>query len=520
MLQAEIATDQIEPFEESWVYLWHNLLFLHAGKTMQRLKYAFGILLLTNPLFADSIEAKFSAIKHDPNALYAFFKKMPKGGELHYHLSGSAYPENMLAVAAKSNYCLNETTLGMTKSETCNYIKASELSNYPTVYDQTVRAWSMKNFIAGAETGHDHFFATFYKFGEVVADNHVPLLAEVMTRAANQNEHYMEIMIMPDKARSAHFPNPAVIPMDYDKLRQKYLADPAFVAEINNTVEFTNRLLGDTRKFLGCDQTPELPVCQLTVRFQYHVLRGQTLEKVFPQALHAFETASRSPAIVGVNLVQAEDGIISLQDYHQQMRIFEYLHKLYPNVHIALHAGELAPQDVMPADLRFHIDDAINVGHAQRIGHGIDIAYEDNAQTILQTMRDKQIAVEINLSSNEAILGIKGIQHPLPYYLKNEVPVVLSTDDEGILRTDLTQQYVKAVMEYNLDYPTIKQINRNALTYSFLPGQNLWANAAKAELVQDCMDLQSASCLNFVAGSEKARLQRQLELELLEFESI
>lgn len=485
---------------------------------MRALSCGIYLLLLSNQLAAGGVETQFQAIKNDPNALYAFFKKMPKGGELHYHLSGSAYPEAMIAVAAQSNYCLNQDTLAMKKSETCNYIKASELSNYPAIYAQTVRAWSMKDFVAGQESGHDHFFATFYKFGEVVADNQVALLAEIMQRAANQHEQYMEILIMPDKAKSAHLPDKPHFNDDFNKMRQQLLAIPEFMTEVNNTVTFSDHLLQDTQKYLGCTENPQQAVCQLTVRFQYHVLRGQSLDGVFAQALHAFEVASRSPATVGVNLVQAEDGIISLRDYHEQMRIFAYMHKMYPSVNIALHAGELAQQDVPPADMRFHIDEAINLAHAQRIGHGVDIAYEDNADAILQRMHDKNIAVEINLTSNEKILGLSGKAHPLNYYLKHEVPVVLSTDDEGVLRTDLTHQYVKAVIEHDLDYPAIKQINRNALTYSFLPGKSLWANASKGELILACHDLHSKTCLDFIANNEKATLQRQLELKLQEFE--
>ncbi|MFC3908769.1 adenosine deaminase [Legionella dresdenensis] len=470
------------------------------------------------PCHADVL-TEFAKVKSELNALYAFLKDMPKGGELHYHLAGGAYPETMLSVAAKEDYCLNKQSLAMTRpTHDCTGIKSSDLTKQPELYAKTIKAWSMKDFIPGKESGHDHFFATFYKFMYVVADNHVPLLAEIMTRAANQNEVYMEIMVMPDNAKSTAIATEPVNVSDYDALRKQLLADPKFMAEIDNTVAKSEALLPDTLRYLGCDKNPGQPVCQLSVRFQYHVLREQPLEKVFPQALHAFEAAERSPAIVGVNLVQAEDGIISLRDYHEQMKIFGYMHKLYPNVRIALHAGELAMGDVMPENLRFHIQDAITTGHADRIGHGVDIAYENNAEQLTSYMAAKPIPVEVNLVSNQKILKVKGLKCPLKYYLAHQVPVVLSTDDEGVLRTDLTSQYVEAVMEHDVDYPTLKQISRNALTYSFLPGQNLWTNPRKATRVAACEDLSSDNCQQFVKDSEKARLQRQLELKFIEFE--
>ena len=34
-------------------------------------------------------------------------------------------------------------------------------------FDSIVQAWSMQDFVAGSENGHDHFFATFGKYGLV-----------------------------------------------------------------------------------------------------------------------------------------------------------------------------------------------------------------------------------------------------------------------------------------------------------------------------------------------------------------
>lgn len=474
---------------------------------------------LTNAAVADVAE-HFKQIKSDPNALYAFLKEMPKGGELHYHLSGGAYPETMLAVAAKGKYCLNQDTFVISPLlQSCEGINASELSLNPAIYNQTIRAWSYKDFIPGQESAHDHFFSSFYLFGALAAAETVPLLAEVMQRAADQNEQYMEIMVMLDNGKSASIAPVPVASNNFDELRQSLLANKDFVAEINNTVQKADALLPDTRKFLNCDKQPEAKVCQLSVRFQYYVLRNQPFEKVFPQALHAFEAASKSPALVGVNLVQEEDGIISLRDYQQQMRLFQYMHEKYPNVHIALHAGELAPEAVLPENLRFHIHDAIKIGQAERIGHGVDIAFEDDAEALLGYMASHLIPVEINLVSNEKILNISGSEHPLSLYLSHHVPVMLSTDDEGILRTDLTRQYVNAVMKHAVDYPALKQINRNALTYSFLPGSSLWADAAGAKVVSACKELNSKTCEQFVATSEKAQLQKSLELKLRQFEN-
>lgn len=481
------------------------------------------LLALLSVLFCTSlqanVEAYFNRIHQDPNALYAFFKAMPKGGELHYHLAGGPYPETMLQLAATGDYCLDKNTLSMSKTTTaCDGINAKELANHPELYSQIVKSWSMKDFVAGRESGHDHFFNGFGKYLPLVMDFRPQLLADVMKRAANQYALYLEIMALPDNAKSAGFGAALVSTTSFEQKRNQLLANKAFQANIEQTVSESERIVHEARNSLGCN-TSNAAGCQVQVQLLYYVLREQPLDKVFAQALNGFEAVSRSKgALVGLNLVQAEDGILSLRDYRKQMEIFKFLHQHYPQVQIALHAGELAQGLVVPEELRYHIHDALFTGQAKRIGHGVAIAYENTPKETLAYMAKNQIPVEINLISNRQILSISGANHPLNYYLAHQVPVVLSTDDEGVLRTDLTQQYVEAAYNHRLSYQALKQINRNALTYAFVPGKSLWLNAAKATLVHECQDLTSPSCLKFVKDNPKASLQRQLELQLKAFE--
>ncbi|CEG58003.1 adenosine deaminase family protein [Legionella fallonii] len=469
---------------------------------------------------ADVIE-HFNQIKNDPNALYTFFKTMPKGGELHYHLAGGAYPETMLLLASEGNYCINKTTFAISpNTQHCDGIQSKEIMSQPEFYSKVIKSWSMKDFIPGEESGHDHFFNGFSKYISIVFNYRPALLAEIVQRAAQQQEQYLEILDIPDNGQSIKFGDLIKGVPSYSEKRRLLLANTDFQNNITNAVNESDNVIQQTRDYLGCEKNPQSPPCKVKIKFLYYALREQPLDNVFAQALSAFEAASRSKGtIVGVNLVQAEDGIISLHDYRKQMQIFKYLHQMYPKVPVSLHAGELASEAVVPEELSYHIHEALFTGQAQRIGHGSDIGYENNVEDILKYMAEQSVPVEISLISNQKILNLSGRAHPINYYLSHHVPVVLSTDDEGVLRTDLTHQYVAAVMKHNVDYPTLKQINRNALTYAFLPGKSIWANASKAVPIQECSDLNSERCKEVIKDSEKATLQWNLEQKLISFEN-
>src|SRR4029077_10831801 len=75
----------------------------------------------------------------------------------------------------------------------------------------------------------------------------------------------------------------------------------------------------------------------------------------------------------------------------------------------------------------------------------------------------------------DVILGVRGKDHPLPAYLAAGVPVVLSTDDAGVARIDLTNEYFRAARDYGLSYRQLKAIN--AL---FLPRRGAKTRRARA----------------------------------------
>ncbi len=149
---------------------------------------------------------------------------------------------------------------------------------------------------------------------------------------------------------------------------------------------------------------------------------------------------------------------------------------------------------VPPEGLRFHIRESVERGHAERIGHGVSVMNEDQPLDLLRQMARQKILVEICLTSNDLILGVWGDAHPLPIYLKYGVPVALATDDEGVSRSDMTHEYLRAVQTYDfLGYKELKRMARMSLEHSFLPGSSLWIDDSR--LV--------AACANDRAGAQK-----------------
>lgn len=465
-----------------------------------------------------SVEHRFQALRSQPKALYQFLKAMPKGGELHYHFDGAVYAETMLTLASQENVCFDAATMS---SQPCkpksNPLTITTVLHRPELIMKTVHAWSMQDFTPKLESAYEHFHAVFPKLFTLQTSIKAPLLAEILKKAGSQNEQYLEIIAFgfPDDAPFAALIHEAP---SLTQKRDILLKNKHFQQHIQAIVTESQTLLPQARAILNCATNPSQPACKVHVQFQCYVRRVKPIDEIFVQALAEFIAADRSDTIVGVNLVDIEDGTTGQQDYAAQMRIFEYLHNMYPNVSIALHAGELFPKTVAPHFVKAPIRDAIDIGHAKRIGHGLDILEEPNPSDLAKEMVKQSVAVEINLTSNRLIFGVEGKQHPLQYYLKHDVPVVLSTDDEGILRTELTQEYVEAVTHHHLDYATLKQINRNALTYGFIRGRSLWQDPHHATPVRECQIMTSKACKRYIHDNLKAKLQWNLEQALATFE--
>jgi adenosine deaminase len=493
----------------------------------------FLFLLLASISAAQTAEQRtaryLDSIRRQPPLLLAFLHDMPKGADLHNHLDGAVYAEDWIDFAASDNLCVLRTSSSLL-APPCD--SCEKYTDKPAIqcayadhvlYNQIIDAWSMRNWRSGDESGHDHFFATFDKFQLAAGAHYAEAIATVVNRAAREQVPYIEFMHTADGMQSAQLGLKVGWDPDFAKFRDKLLA--AGIRDI--AAATTETLAADqarARKEMHCDTAQPEPGCDVTLRFIYQVLRGFPHEAVFAQILLGFELASTDPQFVGLNLVMPEDWYVPTHDFDQHMAMIDYLHSIYPKVHISLHAGELAIGLVPPEDLSFHIRASVEHGHAERIGHGVSVMNEKDATGLLKELAQRNVLIEINLTSNDVILGVSGDDEPLPVYMKYGVPVALSTDDEGVARSDMTHEYLRAVESYGLSYADLKRMARQSLEHSFLPGESLWTQTKSQFRVITACTAESAAekpspkCEEFLAKSPRAREQWKLESALHNFE--
>jgi hypothetical protein len=387
-----------------------------------------------------------------------------------------------------------------------------------------IDAWSMRNWRPGDESGHDHFFAAFDKFGLASHTHVAEAIAAATNRAGLDHLQYVEFMHTADAGGAAQLAAKIEWSTDFAKMREALLSGG--IKDV--ATETSKRLAADdarAKEILKCGTADAEPGCGVTVRYLYQVLRGLPPQIVYAQILLGFELASSDPRFVGLNLVMPEDWYVPIHDFNEHMAKLDYLHRVYPKVHITLHAGELAMGLVPPEDLAFHIRASIERGHAERIGHGVDVMNENDPVGLLHEMADHNVLVEIALTSNDMILGVSGDDHPLPIYMKYGVPVALATDDEGVSRSDMTHEYLRAIETYHLSYVDLKRMARQSLEHAFVPGQSLWTDSKLVfRIAPTCAGdapgagKPAAACEEFLGANERARMQWKLEGEFAKFE--
>ena len=478
------------------------------------------LFVLSSSIYASerSTAKYFEKIKTDPVLLRQFLYAFPKGGDLHNHLDGAIYAENMITWAAADGRCVNLQSMAFSLAP-CdpdnNRPSVASVKNNTDIVNRIIDAFSVRNYKLGSKSGSDQFFSTFAKFFAATFGREGDMLNEVTRRAAKQNTYYLELMQswnMGDARASAH-------QLD----QQDTLIDEAAA----KTSTLIDSVEAKRRELQNCGLADASSACRVQVRYLAQILRSFPRDQVRAQTKLAVRLMQSDHRVVGLNFVAPEHDPTSLKDYHWQMKMIaeETAVLAQDQRNISLHAGELALGLVPPEALGFHVREAVEIAGAKRIGHAVDVIHDPEARDLLAHMATNGIAVEINLTSNDVILDVSGDEHPFELFRSFDVPLTISTDDEGVSRIDLTHEYQRAVETYDLSYQDLKQLARNALQYSFLEGQSLFLEGQLNSISPQCQSSlgkdknPDSVCQEFLTANTKAAAQRDLEIKINTFEN-
>ncbi|MFK7829495.1 MAG: adenosine deaminase [Congregibacter sp.] len=408
------------------------------------------------PEASDDMHAWFESFKSQASdeELYRFLYAMPKGGDLHNHLSGSILSEWLydLALAQRDrgyyyytriqiNNCrpyggnaFGETPylLLFVNIQESRYqqLSACEQSEYVPLEDlsrEQKDAWMESLRLDKPYEGRDEFFQTHWqRMGDLYFNPYVAADALVMNMQAFADEGalYLESMI-----GVLGFIEPDGAAIDAD-----------VVADV-----YRQRL-----------QDPDALATGMELRLQVAILRF--LPDANAHLRYMYDFVSRNNDIfVGVNMVGREDN-----DKGYPLRFLSTMRELrqkYHNVRLSIHAGEVDEPNS-------HVRDTLLLG-ADRIGHGVNLISDPDTMLF---MRHGPYMVEINLISNLLLEYVDDYsQHPFPEYLRTGIPVALSTDDRGMWDSNLTDEFFVAVKAFNLSWNELLTLSRNSLHHSFAP---------------------------------------------------
>ncbi len=439
-------------------------MFSAVFKTLRRSIPAFVICLSTHaePLsyVTQDASAQFSQFKARASDadLYRFLYLLPKGADLHHHLSGSAFPEWWYELATNTKLNGGYQYYTRVKMNQCDGTSANQFGPNPpwllfrtiqkshydrldachqTLYlplsnlsQQQITAWKNSITLDQPWEGRDEFFQTHWqRLNDLAANPYIMLeiLVRNMRAMGAEGLSYLETQYNPmwQLAPDGSFYDPE----DIIKMIKARLARQDAIST------------------------------GVKVKLQTAILRFSPNAEDQLRQLYAI-TSKHPELFVGLNMVGREDN--DKGHPSRFLNVLRELRKQYPGVKLSIHAGEVDEPNQ-------HIRDTLLLG-AERIGHGFNLLSDPDT---LLLMRHGPYLVEINLISNLLLNYVDTFQqHPFPEYLRLGIPVALSTDDRGMWDSNLTDEYFVAVKEFNLSWDELARLSRNGLEYSFLSEQD------------------------------------------------
>ena len=232
---------------------------------------------------------------------------------------------------------------------------------------------------------------------------------------------------------------------------QKYGDGLTFIKQFNEALKFELASLPETYR-------PQFRFIIIADR-RADVL---TLKKTIKLAVDA--KCALPDFVVGLDMAGDEQQTKPKDIAHLFTPAFEYC------LPITIHAGEGEKAESI-WQAAYHL-------HADRIGHGLTLNDNDN---LAQRFRDRNICLELCPTSNREVVGYKDVRYPesfiYPSYplialWRKGLPLTLCTDNPGISRTTLAEEYLTAaaMSDYQLTLWDVLGIIKQSFVHCFLSG--------------------------------------------------
>lgn len=497
--------------------------FLFSQLTIVALFTAMLALCVAHPALAEpsssanqkNTQIFYEKIRSNPLTLRGFISEMPKGGDIRVRLSESVYPEDYLQLVEKNELCIMLPAYFAVEpiNGTCppGTTPAADFFDGKEKYQEALA------YLTKLSQDKE---SPLRSLKDVEPEHLGFLLGAVSANAAYQKLNYIEVLI-------PWFPKD--LNKKAEKLGWKGTPDEMFASldalmnekDIVASEEHLDAIEEIRRKYAGKDV-----VDSTRVHYIAEVERNQPPEIVFAQLLYAFKSAAADPRIAGVSLSGDENTPVALRDYKLQIKMLEVLtaKEEFSDIKVIVSAGYLNYGVVQPKEFKDRIRMPVTRANAARISHGSAIMYENKPFELLATLKKSNIPVEVALTSEDVKYGITGLRNPFPVLLEYNVPVVLVTENGGVTRIDITNEFARAVLSYNLSYGQLKQLARNSLEYSLLSGESIWQSTTPYVMGKECRDSlrgkETGICKKLLNESEKAQEQWKLEGQFIDFERV
>jgi adenosine deaminase len=246
-------------------------------------------------------------------------------------------------------------------------------------------------------------------------------------------------------------------PEDFRRIAVEFCADEAAqgtrYAEVTFTAASHGERLGD----------PDMPLeavlaglaeGQVAYGIECRVILDHSRRRSVERAWRTFALAERHAAdgVIGIGL--AGDEAYPLAPFAEVLDAARAA-----GLRLVHHAGETCGA----ASIR----EAIDVGHTERLGHGIRVL--DDPELVAE-VRDRAIPLEVCPSSNVALGLAKSFDtHPLPLLRDAGLRVTVNTDIPLTTGTTLTEEYARIRTAFGYDDAALADLSRTTIDASFAP---------------------------------------------------